>query len=95
MTSESEHNRAGGWRSRIKQLLHWATGDRAGEGRALSEQAGSAVSDRDATDAVRRVHGDLGLPDTSVPEPTGEINRDDERGDIATPSDAQAEHDRH
>ena len=40
MTNDGEREEAGGRPSRLKQLLHWATGDRAAEGRALARAGG-------------------------------------------------------
>lgn len=78
----NEQERSNGGISRLRQLLHWATGDRAAEGKALADRAGPAVTEEEAITAVRRVHGDLGVagPEHEAP------------GDVATPADAQGEH---
>lgn len=65
----------------VRQLLHWATGDREAEGKALAEDAD--VPEADAERAVRRAHGDLG-----VDEDDTTVDHDD---DLATPADAEAE----
>lgn len=44
----------------VKQLLHWATGDRKAEGEALAESAGTGVDAEAGELAVKRAHGDLG-----------------------------------
>jgi hypothetical protein len=43
----------------LRQKLHWATGDRDAEARALADRAGDAVDEEDAYVAVKRAHGEL------------------------------------
>jgi hypothetical protein len=59
-----------------RQLLHWATGDRDAEAKALADAAGD-VDEEDAEVAVKRAHGDLGED-----EPQTE-------SDVATPEDVE------
>lgn len=49
-----------------RQLLHWATGDREAEAKALADAADGEVSEDDAELAVRRTHGDLGSKESPV-----------------------------
>jgi hypothetical protein len=63
-----------------RQLLHWATGDREAEAKALADAADGEVSEDDAELAVRRTHGDLGPKESPVDS------------DVATPEDAEAAH---
>lgn len=60
-----------------RQLLHWATGDRAAEAGALAHDAG--VEPEAASAAVRDAHGDLGA------------DRSDPDTDVADVDDARAE----
>ncbi len=62
----------------IRQLLHWATGDRKAEGEALADSSAADVTEEEAEEAVKRAHGDLGIDE----EPA----RDH---DVATPVDAE------
>jgi len=64
-----------------RQLLHWATGDRDAEAKALADAADEEVTEEDAALAVRRSHGDLGSDDSPVDS------------DVASPEDAEAAHD--
>jgi hypothetical protein len=72
-------------RPSVKQLVHWATGDREAEAETLAEQTG--VAPDDALAAVQRAHGDVTSPDPEAePDST-----------IAGPADAErarADHDR-
>ena len=63
-----------------RQLLHWATGDREAEAKALADAASDEVTEDDAAAAVRRSHGDAGTEDSPVDT------------DVATPTDAEAAH---
>jgi hypothetical protein len=63
----------------LRQRLHWATGDREAEGKALADNTEGDVSEEDATTAVRRAHGDLGIDETAPDD------------DVAKPVDAEAE----
>ncbi|MFN0028810.1 MAG: hypothetical protein ACKV2O_16740 [Acidimicrobiales bacterium] len=59
---DSSHERSEGKdKPSVKQLLHWATGDREAEGKALAERADVDVDPADAEEAVKRAHGDLGV----------------------------------
>ena len=87
MTKARKQKPSEGQRSRARQLLHWATGDRSAEGKALAERTDAEVTERDATNAVRRVHGDLGVPATPTPGPESEV----ELSDVAEPQDARVE----
>jgi hypothetical protein len=60
----------------LRQKLHWATGDRDEEAKALADRADGEISEEDAKVAVNRAHGDS-------PEPV----RTD--GSIASPEDAE------
>ena len=73
-------------KSTLRQKLHWATGDRDAEAKALSDRAGDEVDEDDAQLAVRRAHGEIrdGAQDTV------------EGSEIASVSDAEhAASDRH
>ncbi len=61
----------------VKQLLHWATGDREAEGKALADRTEGEVDPADAEEAVKRAHGDLGI-DADIAE-----------GDVADPEDVK------
>jgi hypothetical protein len=89
MTTKAQRNDRGGRLPRLRQMLAWATGDRAAEGEALADRAGPSVGTEDATLAVRRAHGDLGVPPAQGPVP------DDDAGgqDFAGPKEARAERD--
>ena len=63
-----------------RQLLHWATGDRQAEAKALADASDEEVTEDDAELAVRRSHGDLGAKQSPV------------EGDLAAPEDADAAH---
>lgn len=60
----------------LRQKLHWATGDRDAEAKAVADRAPEDVSEQDAKVAVNRAHGDS-------PEPV----RTD--GSLATAEDAE------
>ena len=60
----------------LKQKLHWATGDRDAEAKALADRSPDDVSEEDAKVAVNRAHGDS-------PE---DVPTD---GSLATPADAE------
>ena len=64
----------------VKQLLHWATGDRKAEGEALADAAGPQVADEAGETAVKQAHGDLGVSDADDPDD----------GDVAGVEDARA-----
>lgn len=64
----------------VRQLLHWATGDREAEAEALADSSDTEVTEDEAEIAVKRAHGDLGVEDS----PTNT--------DVASPSDADAVH---
>lgn len=70
-------------RRTFRQLLHWATGDRAAEAVALADASPGEVTLEDATTAVARAHND---------EPSG---RDADASDIASVDEAIAVHDQH
>ncbi len=89
MTNETKRTNPGGRRSKLRQMLSWATGDRAAEGEALADRSGPAVNAEDATTAVRRAHGDLGVPATEERAPESDADRQD----FARPKDARAERD--
>lgn len=42
----------------LRQKLHWATGDRDAEAKAVADRAPEDVSEDDAKVAVNRAHGD-------------------------------------
>ena len=88
MTNAREQKPTDNEGSRARQLLHWATGDRSAEGKALADRADPAVTEQDATQAVRRAHGDLGVEATPPPDSESEA----ELSDVAEPEDALAEH---
>ena len=67
-------------RRTFRQLLHWATGDRAAEAVALADASPNEVTLEDATKAVARAHND---------EPSG---RDADASDIASVDEAIAVH---
>ena len=62
----------------LRQLLHWATGDRHAEAKALAKTADGPVSEEDANRAVQAAHGDI---------PSDKSFDDSE---VATPRDAAA-----
>ena len=66
-----------------RQLLHWATGDRDAEAKALSDAADHEVGEDDAELAVKRAHGDLGVEESPA------------ETDVASPRDADAVHEEH
>jgi hypothetical protein len=66
----------------VRQLLHWATGDREAEAKALADASLGGVSVEEAATAVKEAHGDLGS------------DRHHDDSDVATVDDAQAIHDR-
>lgn len=59
----------------VRQLLHWATGDREAEAEVLADEAD--VSEEAAEEAVKRAHGDLGVKEALST-------------DVATQADAEA-----
>jgi len=65
-----------------RQLLHWATGDRDAEAKALSDAAGDEVGEEEAEIAVKRAHGDLGVEESPA------------ETDLASSSDADAVHEK-
>lgn len=89
MDNEMPRENTGRRGSKLRQLLSWATGDRAAEGAALSDRAGPSVSTHDATVAVRRAHGDLGVPAGQEHASDTDANIED----FAGPNDAVAERD--
>ncbi|MGD9792508.1 MAG: hypothetical protein AB7V43_03410 [Acidimicrobiia bacterium] len=50
----------------LRQKLHWATGDRDAEAKALADRSTSEIDEDDAQLAVRRAHGEIrdGAQDT-------------------------------
>ncbi len=50
----------------IRQLIHWATGDRDAEAKALADAAAGSVSRDEAKRAVQAAHGDI--PSDKAPE---------------------------
>lgn len=42
----------------LRQKLHWATGDRDAEAKAVADRAPEEVTEEDAKIAVNRAHGD-------------------------------------
>lgn len=67
-------------RRSFRQLLHWATGDRAAEAVALADASPDEVTLEDATTAVARAHND---------EPSG---RDADASDVASVDEAITVH---
>jgi hypothetical protein len=63
----------------VKQLIHWATGDRDAEAKELVKASPDDVTLDDAVVAVKRAHGD-------VPDPAPAAS------EVATASDAEAVH---
>lgn len=72
--SDSESQERGTKRT-ARQLLHWATGDRDAEAKALADAADAPVSEEAAKRAVQAAHGDI---------PSDKSYDDSE---VATPSD--------
>ena len=68
--------------SRFRQLLHWATGDREAEARALADASPEEVTVDDARAAVDQAHGEA---------PSAQ-ERDPEASDVAEVADAIAVH---
>ena len=64
----------------VRQLLHWATGDRDAEAKALADASDAPVSERAAKVAVQAAHGDI---------PSDKSHDDSE---VAKPIDAEALH---
>jgi hypothetical protein len=64
----------------VKQLVHWATGDREAEAKELASVSPGEVSIEDATVAVKRAHGD-------VPS-----ERRSDESEVATVQEAEAVH---
>ena len=50
----------------IRQLIHWATGDRDAEAKALADAAEGPVSRDEAKRAVQAAHGDI--PSDKAPD---------------------------
>ena len=50
----------------IRQLIHWATGDRDAEAKALADAAEGSVSRDEAKRAVQAAHGDI--PSDKAPD---------------------------
>ena len=61
----------------VRQLLHWASGDREAEAQALADESPGDVSQKDAEVAVKRAHGDV-----PSDRPAG-------ASEVATPADAE------
>jgi hypothetical protein len=62
----------------IRQLVHWATGDREAEAKALAADTPGDVDQQDAEVAVKRAHGDVPKPST------------DPQSEVATAADVEA-----
>src|SRR3954452_11622020 len=78
--TDSHHSEQDAAPASPRQLLHWATGDRQAEAKALADASDEEVTEEDAELAVRRSPGDLGSDDSPVDT------------DVASPEDAEAAH---
>jgi hypothetical protein len=80
MPSEKDEHDSRDHASTLRQKLHWATGDRDAEAKALADESPDDVTPEDAKVAVLRAHGDAGVDAPGT------------RSTIATPADAEAVH---